>query len=246
MSAREVPGAATRRRRGPLPRRLRRPRGRAAGYASRPRAHAAEWHIKSDRIGVIGYSAGGQPRRPAKHAPPTTRTSSPRPPRPTCPPSTERPATPAPISPSSPTPAYLAVKPDEKDLDPVYAPNKFTPPTFVMQAENDKSYGHNALVYYRALMGRPRSRRTALLCHWRPRLRRSPRRHPPPNTGPASPPSGCTPPAFFPAKRCVILTMPPQPTSAAARSPAPSTRNPSRRAPAPQPRQTELQPGREQ
>jgi acetyl esterase/lipase len=42
--------------------------------------------------------------------------------------------------------------PDETSLDPVYAPNQFTPPTFLIQAENDKNYGRNAIVYYRALM----------------------------------------------------------------------------------------------
>jgi hypothetical protein len=44
------------------------------------------------------------------------------------------------------------VPPAETDLNPVYAPDAFTPPTFLIQAENDRSYGHNALVYYRALM----------------------------------------------------------------------------------------------
>jgi acetyl esterase/lipase len=49
-------------------------------------------------------------------------------------------------------PAYLTDDPTEKELNPVYTPNKFTPPTFVFQAENDKTYGRNAIVYYRALM----------------------------------------------------------------------------------------------
>jgi acetyl esterase/lipase len=49
-------------------------------------------------------------------------------------------------------PAYLTPPPAETTLDPVYTPNQFTPPTFLIQAENDKNYGRNAIVYYRALM----------------------------------------------------------------------------------------------
>jgi acetyl esterase/lipase len=48
-------------------------------------------------------------------------------------------------------PAYLVVPPDMKTLDPVYTPNQFTPPTFMIQAEDDRGYGRNAPVYFQAL-----------------------------------------------------------------------------------------------
>ena len=58
-------------------------------------------------------------------------------------------------------PAYLITPADPNNpvsppampltLDPVYAPNAFTPPTFLIQAENDKGYGKNAPVYFQAL-----------------------------------------------------------------------------------------------
>jgi len=47
-------------------------------------------------------------------------------------------------------PAYL-VTGDQTTVDPVYTPNQFTPPTFLIQAENDKTYHRNAPIYYQAL-----------------------------------------------------------------------------------------------
>ena len=49
-------------------------------------------------------------------------------------------------------PAYLYNATDKWSLDPVYAPKRFTPPTFLIQAEDDKSFGTNAMTYYAALM----------------------------------------------------------------------------------------------
>jgi acetyl esterase/lipase len=49
-------------------------------------------------------------------------------------------------------PAYLAVDPAQVALDPTYTPSASTPPTFITAAENDKVYGKNSLVYYRALI----------------------------------------------------------------------------------------------
>jgi acetyl esterase/lipase len=48
-------------------------------------------------------------------------------------------------------PAYLPTGPDKKDLDPSLMPNPRTPPTFIIQAENDKTYIDSSLVYFRAL-----------------------------------------------------------------------------------------------
>ena len=49
-------------------------------------------------------------------------------------------------------PAYLSIEPEQTTLDPAYTPNRFTPPTFLIQAENDHTHIKNSLVYYRALM----------------------------------------------------------------------------------------------
>lgn len=124
------------------------------------RAHATEWHIDPAHIGVMGFSAGANlavllcthpnddhiASTPAAADVPgmhgrlngeTTLTN--------------------PLSASANFaivvyPAYLAVPPANTTLDPTYAPNEFTPSTFLIQAENDRGYGKNALVYYAALM----------------------------------------------------------------------------------------------
>ncbi len=48
-------------------------------------------------------------------------------------------------------PAYLYPPDNPAVLQPVYTPNQFTPPTFLLQAENDKGYGKNAPLYFQAL-----------------------------------------------------------------------------------------------
>jgi acetyl esterase/lipase len=115
------------------------------------RAHAAEWHIDPNRIGVVGFSAGGNLAVLLSTHPDDNHVES----------------TPAasqvPMQAGAAIdarvnfaivvyPAYLPVPPEQTQLDPVYTPNAFTPPTFLLQAENDRSYGKNALVYYRALL----------------------------------------------------------------------------------------------
>jgi acetyl esterase/lipase len=111
------------------------------------RTHASDWHINASRIGVVGFSAGANlavllSTHPDDHHIESTS-----------------------AAPDVDThmdaranfailvyPAYLADSPHQLALDPLYTPNQFTPPTFLIQAENDKSFGTNALVYYRALM----------------------------------------------------------------------------------------------
>ena len=115
------------------------------------RAHAAEWHLDPHRIGVIGFSAGGNLAVLMSTHPDDNHVES----------------TPAaadvPMQGGAPVdaranfaivvyPAYLPVPPAQTELNPVYTPNAFTPPTFLLQAENDRGYGKNALVYYRALL----------------------------------------------------------------------------------------------
>ena len=123
------------------------------------RAHAGDWQIDPNHIGVIGFSAGGNlavllSTHPDDHHVEST------------PAAHDIPGLAGEasggikltgITDARPNfaivvyPAYLATPPDNKVLDPVYAPNQFTPPTFLIQAEDDKSYGFNAPIYYQSL-----------------------------------------------------------------------------------------------
>jgi acetyl esterase/lipase len=115
------------------------------------RAHAAEWHLDANRIGVLGFSAGANLAVLMSTHPDDSHVES------------TPAATDVPMQGGAPIdaranfaivvyPAYLAAQPDQTAIEPVYTPNAFTPPTFLLQAENDRGYGKNALVYYRALM----------------------------------------------------------------------------------------------
>jgi acetyl esterase/lipase len=123
------------------------------------RAHAREWQIDPAHIGVVGFSAGANlavllsnypndqhiESTPAARDVPgyTTESSG----------AVRFNATPdaRPAFAIVVYPAYLVDKPDDTTLNPVYAPSKLTPPTFLIQAENDKLYHNNAPVYYLAL-----------------------------------------------------------------------------------------------
>jgi len=111
------------------------------------RAHAAEWHLDPTHIGVMGFSAGANlavllcthPNDDHVASTPAAADTNPR------------------ISARADFaiivyPAYLALPPANTELNPVYAPNEFTPSTFLIQAENDRTYARNALVYYGALL----------------------------------------------------------------------------------------------
>jgi len=117
------------------------------------RAHASEWKINPKHIGVIGFSAGANLAVLLSTHPDDTHVAS-------------TPAAPdvnasidaAPNFAIVVYPAYLVIPPADKDhpdpfprINPVYMPNQFTPPTFLIQAENDRTYGKNAPAYYEAL-----------------------------------------------------------------------------------------------
>jgi acetyl esterase/lipase len=109
--------------------------------------HADEWHINPARIGVVGFSAGGNlGALLSLHADDDHIASTPA----AADANTTIDAKPA--FAIFVYPAYLAINPEQVALDPVYTPNATTPPTFLTAAENDKTYGRNAIVYYRALM----------------------------------------------------------------------------------------------
>ena len=115
------------------------------------RSRAKEWKIDPSRIGLMGFSAGANlvllmnahPDDPSVLGTPA--------------------AGEVPTDKGKPVdarsnftiacwPAYVAVKPAETELDPNYQPNEFTPATFLIQAEDDRLFHNNAIVYYRALM----------------------------------------------------------------------------------------------
>ena len=111
------------------------------------RTHAVQWHIDPNHIGVVGFSAGGNLAVLLSTHPEDAHVK----------------ATPAAADVDDSIsakpdfaivvyPAYLAVEPADAALDPMYQPNHFTPPTFLLQAQDDAHYGRNAIVYYRALM----------------------------------------------------------------------------------------------
>lgn len=111
------------------------------------RTHATEWHLNPAKIGVVGFSAGGNLGALLSTHPDETHVES-TPAAPDVNPRIDARANFAILG----YPAYLAVPPTNHDLNPVYLPNAFTPPTFLIAAENDRGYGFNALVYYRALL----------------------------------------------------------------------------------------------
>ncbi len=124
------------------------------------RQHAEAWHIDPKRVGVLGYSAGGNLAAllslyPNDHHVDGTKAAA------------DVPGVHGRLNGQTMLtdavdakpdftilvyPAYLAIDPAQVTLNPIYTPSANTPPTFVTAAENDKTYGRNALVYYRALL----------------------------------------------------------------------------------------------
>jgi acetyl esterase/lipase len=99
-----------------------------AGHAlAAVRSHSAEWHVDSHRVGVIGFSAGGHLAALLSNA-------------------DVRPDFALLIY-----PAYLTPESDRTVLAPEFVVSAKTPPTFLIQTEDDPIHVENSLVYYRAL-----------------------------------------------------------------------------------------------
>ena len=106
------------------------------------RAHAAEWHLDPRRIGVLGFSAGGHLvvvlgnhsdfKRPGESAADSTISA--------------RPDFIVAIY-----PAYLVDAPALTQISRGIDPSADTPPTFLLQAEDDPVHEENVLVYFQAL-----------------------------------------------------------------------------------------------
>jgi acetyl esterase/lipase len=111
------------------------------------RAHAADWHLDPNHIGVIGFSAGGNLAAllslySADHSIETTPAAS----------DVDTTVDARPNFAILVYPAYLALDPLQTTIDPTYTPTHSTPRTFLVAAENDLTYAKNSLVYYAALL----------------------------------------------------------------------------------------------
>ena len=106
------------------------------------RQHASDWNIDPKRIGVLGFSAGGHlaavlsnhPDEPVYHlSDPADRLNA-------------RPDFALMIY-----PGLLVQPPDLDKLSPTVMPSSDAPPTFLVQAEDDRVHVENSLAYYNAL-----------------------------------------------------------------------------------------------
>ncbi|MGD0471198.1 MAG: alpha/beta hydrolase [Terriglobales bacterium] len=109
------------------------------------RLHAREWRIDPARIGVVGFSAGADlavllSTHPDDHHVESTPAAS----------EADARVDARPNFAILVYPAFLTSQSDDTKLDPARTPNTFTPPTFLIEAEND-IYGRNAPLYYQAL-----------------------------------------------------------------------------------------------
>lgn len=104
------------------------------------RAHAAEWHIDPNRIGTLGFSAGA-------HLAVTLSNHA----------DFKRPGEPGSQPDARPNfavviyPGYLAEPLALDKLSHGIDPTANTPPTFILQAEDDPVHEENSLVYFQAL-----------------------------------------------------------------------------------------------
>lgn len=108
------------------------------------REHAAEWNIDPNRVGVLGFSAGGHlsaalsTHYDQRLYPPVDAAD-----KLSC-----RPDFAVVLY-----PGYLAIAEQGMALNPEIHPTAGTPPTFLLQAEDDPVHVENAVVYFMALKG---------------------------------------------------------------------------------------------
>lgn len=106
------------------------------------RAHAAEWHIDPQRIGVLGFSAGAHLMVVLGNHPDFKRANEP---------AGEAEVSARPDFVVAIYPGYLTEEPALDKLARGIDPSPKTPPTFLLQAEDDPVHEENVLVYYQAL-----------------------------------------------------------------------------------------------
>jgi acetyl esterase/lipase len=106
------------------------------------RSHAAEWHLDPHRVGVLGFSAGGHLVVILGNHPDFKRSQEP---------ASESAISARPDFIVAIYPAYLADPPALTQLARGVDPSATTPPTFLLQAEDDPVHVENVLVYAQAL-----------------------------------------------------------------------------------------------
>jgi acetyl esterase/lipase len=106
------------------------------------RSHAAEWKLDPHRVGVLGFSAGGHLVVVLGNHPDFTRPGAP---------ASEAAVSARPDFVIAIYPAYLAEAPALTQLAKGIDPTADTPPTFLLQAEDDPVHVENVLVYVQAL-----------------------------------------------------------------------------------------------
>jgi acetyl esterase/lipase len=107
------------------------------------RAHAEEWHIDPQKIGAMGFSAGAHLAVTLGNHPDFRREQAP-----------DNPLAKISALPNFVLviyPGYLTAAPDLSKLAAPAAPNSGTPPTFLLQTEDDFAHVENSLLYYEAL-----------------------------------------------------------------------------------------------
>ena len=106
------------------------------------RAHAVEWHVDPKRIGVLGFSAGAHLAAAlSTHFEERVYEAVDDPDKQSC-----RPDFAVIVY-----PGYLALAEQNFAANPEIRPTDKTPPTFIVQTEDDPVHVENALVYYQAL-----------------------------------------------------------------------------------------------
>lgn len=106
------------------------------------RAHAAEWHIDPHRVGALGFSAGGHLLVVLSNHSDFKRANEPE---------SEAQVSARPDFVVAIYPAYLTEGPAFDKLVKGIDPSPNTPPTFLLQAEDDPVHEENSLVYFQAL-----------------------------------------------------------------------------------------------
>lgn len=106
------------------------------------RSRAPEWHLDPHRIGVLGFSAGGHLVVILGNHPDFIRSGES---------SSNIPVSARPDFVVAIYPAYLAEPPALTQLARGIDPGANTPPTFLLQAEDDPVHEENVLVYFQAL-----------------------------------------------------------------------------------------------
>lgn len=107
------------------------------------RSHAAEWHIDPQRIGALGFSAGAHLVVILGNHADFKREGAP-----------ETPDNKLDARPNFVVviyPGYLSDAPNLTKIAPAIGPSVATPPTFLLQAENDPVHEENSLLYFQAL-----------------------------------------------------------------------------------------------